>query len=103
MCGLDVPKQIQGKNLSGLLDDPSGSVRDAAFCNSGKGLLLRTDRWAYIRYKKGEEEFFDMRKDPKQYTSQVNNPEYAEALKSMRAQLDAKLKTVRKNDLGLKY
>jgi len=103
MCGLEVPDRLQGRDFSGMLDDPSVSVRDAAFCNSGRGLLLRTDRWAYIKYKKGEEEIFDMHKDPKQYVNLVKNPEYAEALNSMREQLAAKLKTVRSNDLGLKY
>jgi len=86
-----------------MLDDPSVSVRDAAFCNSGRGLLLRTDRWAYIQYKKGEEEIFDMHKDPKQYVNLVGNPEYAEALNSMREMLEAKLKAVRTNDLGMTY
>lgn len=103
MCGLAIPERLQGRDLSGMLDDPSVSVRDSAFCNSGRGVLLRTDRWAYIRYKKGEEELFDMHKDPKQYVNLVKNPEYAEALESMRDKLAVKVKTVQTNDLGVKY
>ena len=103
ICEIDVPARLQGADISKMLDDPSVSVRDDAFCNSGKGLLLRTDRWAYIRYKKGEEELFDMHKDPKQYNNLAKNDEYIEQLDSIREQLATKLKRVQSNDLGLSY
>ena len=71
--------RLQGKDLSPMLDNPTHSVRDAAFCVNGKGFLIREDKWAFIQY--GENgakgiELFDMVKDPKQYTNLFKNPEY---------------------------
>ncbi|MEN8848412.1 MAG: sulfatase [Akkermansiaceae bacterium] len=106
MCGLEVPKRIQGKDFSQVFDDPTHEVREAAFSVNGKGFLLREHDWAYIQYGregKGGEELFDMKKDPKQYTNLVKDPQHAEFVSRFRKKMEAKLKEVRSNDLGLKY
>ncbi|MDB4304595.1 sulfatase [bacterium] len=106
MCGLEVPKRIQGKDFSQVFDDPTHEVRDAAFSVNGKGFLLREHDWAYIQYGregKGGEELFDMKKDPKQYTNLVKDPQHAEIVSRFRKKMEAKLKEVRSNDLGLRY
>ena len=46
LCGLPVQARLQGKDISGMLDDPSVEVRDAAFSVNGRGFLLRSHRWA---------------------------------------------------------
>ena len=51
LCKLEVPKRIQGKNISKMLDDPKQEVRQAAFTVNGKGFLLREHKWAYIQYE----------------------------------------------------
>ena len=33
LCGLDVPTNVQGKDIAKMFDDPSHEVRDAAFCS----------------------------------------------------------------------
>ena len=50
LCGLDIPKRIQGKNIAPMLDDPTHKVRDADFsvAPSRKGFLLREKNWSYI-------------------------------------------------------
>ena len=115
LCGLEVPKRLQGKDISVLLDDPSENLREAAFCANGKGMLLRNDRWALIEYgktarkpKEGKPllpamELYDMKRDPKQYTNLANNPEYAHIVKELRAKMATKMKVVQDNDLGLNY
>jgi len=106
LCGLEVPKRLQGKDFSLVFKDPSHEVRDAAFSVNGKGFLLREHDWAYIQYgrdgNKGEE-LFDMKKDPNQFTNLAGNPEYQEVLDRFRTKMKAKLVEVRTNDLGLKY
>jgi iduronate 2-sulfatase len=99
LCGLAIPQNIQGGDLTPLLDDPKARVKDAALCG-GKGTLLRTERWAYMKYGKSDEELYDMEKDPGQYTNLVNNPEYAKVLAMMHEKLDAKLTEISNNDLG---
>ena len=115
LCGLKVPKRLQGKDISALLNDPSETVREAVFCANGKGMLLRNDRWAFIEYNKlgrapkkrkpplPAMELYDMKKDPKQYTNLAQNPEYAHIVKELRAKMAAKMKAVKDNDLGLNY
>lgn len=108
LCSLEVPKQIQGKDISPMLDDPAHSVRKAAFSTapSRKGFLLREEKFAYIQYGEdaaGGIELFDMAKDPEQYTNLVENPEYAAVVDEFRAKMTAKLAEVRTNDLGIDY
>ena len=94
---------MQGKDISPMLDNPSHSVRDAAFCVNGRGFLLRTDDYAFIQYKENASagiELFDMRKDRKQYTNVASRSEYATVITSFKKQLAEKLNAVRTNDLG---
>ena len=111
LCGLQVPAGIQGKNLAPLLDDPTLSVREAAFSvdprNKGnRGFLLRDDRWAYIQYREdasGGIELFDMENDPKQYTNLAEEPGYEKVVAQFKQRMAEKLKDVRTNDLGHSY
>lgn len=108
LCGLRVPKRLQGKDISPMLDDPGYEVRDTAFsvAPSRRGFLLRDEKWAYIQY--GEDasrgiELFDMKKDPKQYINLAEKPEYKNVVDDFKSRFAAKMKTIRKNDLGLDY
>ena len=108
LCRLPVSQRLQGKDISQMLDDPSHSVRTAAFSVAPmqKGFLLRSEKWAYIQYgedgKKGAE-LFDMKNDPQQITNLVDDPEYREVAQSFKTAVTEKLKSVRDNDLGLSY
>ena len=104
MCGLEAQKRLQGKDVSKMLDDPSHSVRDTAFCvaPARKGFLLRDEKWAYIQYgEKAEKgiELFDVKKDPKQYTNLANKKEYQPVVNEFKKKMTAKLAAVRDNDL----
>lgn len=105
LCSLEVPSRLQGKDISAMFDDPSRTVRPAAFSvsPSQKGFLLREDKWAYIQY--GEDaaqgtELFDMINDPKQYTNLAAKLEFESVVRDFKAKLSAKLQLVRDNDLG---
>ena len=105
LCGLDVPARLQGRDLSPMFDDPSFSVRDAAFCvaPSSRGFLLREDRWAYLQYAEDASkgiELFDMEEDPKQYTNLAARPDHQAEVERLKAKLAAKLTEIRTNDLG---
>jgi iduronate 2-sulfatase len=104
LCGLGVPANVQGKNISKMLDDPTYEVRDAAFCVAPmrKGFLLREHKYAYIQY--GEDasagiELFDTEKDPEQYTNLVNSPAHQQVVAHFKSKMVARLKEVRDNDL----
>ena len=106
LCGLEVPKHLQGKDISMMMTDPTKEVRSAAFSVNGKGFLLREQDWAYIAYGKngqGDEELFDMKQDPKQFTNLAKDPKHAQIIARFQKQMANKLREVRTNDLGLKY
>ena len=106
LCGLEVPKHLQGKDISKMMTDPAKEVRSAAFSVNGKGFLLREQDWAYIAYGKngqGDEELFDMKQDPKQFTTLAKDPKHAQIIARFQKQMATKLREVRTNDLDLKY
>ena len=106
LCGLEVPKHLQGKDISKMMTDPAKEVRSAAFSVNGKGFLLREQDWAYIAYGKngqGDEELFDMKQDPKQFTNLAKDPKHAQIIARFQKQMATKLREVRTNDLDLKY
>ena len=105
LCGLEVPRGVQGKDITPMLDDPSYQVRDSAFSVAPmrKGFLLRDENWSYIQY--GEDagngiELFDVKKDPKMFTNLAEDPKYQTVVEAFKEKLAAKLKDVRTNDLG---
>jgi iduronate 2-sulfatase len=100
LCDLKIPGNIQGKDISGMLDDPAVKVRDAAL-SSGKGRLLRTEKWALLDYGKNGE-LYDMEKDPKQYDNLIGDSNYAVTLAKLRGKLKAKLSEIGENDLPSK-
>lgn len=103
LCGLNVPKRIQGKNISKMLDDPKHEVRKAAFSVNGKGFLLREHDYAFIQYSENASkglELFDMKSDPNQYRNLAHDPAHAAIVNRFKQDLKDKLVEVRDNDLG---
>ncbi|MCA9111188.1 MAG: DUF4976 domain-containing protein, partial [Planctomycetaceae bacterium] len=104
VCGLDVPERLQGQDISPMLDDPTHTVREAAFsvAPARKGFLLRDNDWAYIQYEEDASagiELFDTEADPGQFHNLASDPNYAAVVERFRAQLAEKLRAVRDNDL----
>jgi iduronate 2-sulfatase len=87
-----------------MLDDPKHTVRKAAFSVAPmrKGFLLREDKWAFIQYGetgKSGMELYNMKEDPKQYTSLAKDPAYQKTVTHFKAKMADKLLEVRTNDL----
>jgi len=104
LCGLPAQSRLQGKDISKMLDDPKHVVRTAAFSVAPmrKGFLLREDKWAFIQYGetgKSGMELYNMKEDPKQYTSLAKDPAYQKTVTHFKAKMADKLLEVRTNDL----
>lgn len=69
LANLETPRSVQGLSLVKALDGTS-KVREAAV-SLHRGIAIRTDRFSYIRYRDGTEEFYDMETDPSQFTNLV--------------------------------
>jgi N-acetylglucosamine-6-sulfatase len=50
---------------------------------------VHSDRYVYVRYRTGEEELYDLDRDPAQLENGINNDRYAETLNAMRQRLRA--------------
>ena len=98
LCSLlkvPIPKSVLGKSLLPTLRDPRISPRTNALSLNRGSHSLRTDRWAYMKYKNGDEELYDMIKDPAQFSNLAKRNEYQATKSQLLNQL--------KKELGLSY
>lgn len=91
LAGLSVPEEVQGESFVPVLNNPAATVKTGAL-SFFRGIALREEDYAYMRYNDGTEELYDMAADPLQFTNQAANPEYSQALKRMQKRLDARIK-----------
>jgi iduronate 2-sulfatase len=96
LCSLlkvPIPKSVLGKSLLPTLRDPSISPRTNALSLNRGSHSLRTDRWAYMKYKNGDEELYDMIKDPAQFSNLAKKEEYQSTKTQLLNQLKKRLKS----------
>jgi arylsulfatase A-like enzyme len=96
LCGLDRPDYLDGRSLVPLLEDPDAAWQSTAItCLTDKGapekgyVTIRNELGRYIRYEEGQEEFYDTKKDPHEWTNEIKSPEYAEVVNKLRAAIPA--------------
>ncbi len=92
LVGVSIPDTVQGESLKPVLADSSATVRDAAFSlSAGKGHFVRTNDWAYMRYKDGTEELYNMALDPEQFTNLAKDAKWedekAKLIKKMKRKI----------------
>lgn len=70
LCGLPAKPEIDGRSIAPLLRDPQRPWPFPSITVNGEGnASVRDERWYFIRYQDGVEEFYDMAKDPLQWTN----------------------------------
>ncbi len=92
--GLTVPEHVQGKSFAALWDEPAKKIHDAVYCLRGRDHLIRTPDWAFIQYRDGEAELYNMREDPKQFTNRIHDPKAAGIQAELEQVLSDKLKQI---------
>jgi arylsulfatase A-like enzyme len=96
LCGLDRPDYLDGRSLMPLLKDPDAAWQSTAIsCLTDKGtpekgyVTIRNELGRYIRYQEGQEEFYDTKRDPHEWTNEIKNPEYAQVVRKLRGAVPA--------------
>ena len=91
LTGLTAPNTTQGASLVPVMKNPKASVKPGAI-SFAKGTSWRTKDWAYIRYKNGEEELYDMQRDPDQITNLAGESAHREQGEQMAQALSEQLR-----------
>jgi iduronate 2-sulfatase len=98
LCGLNPPEYVEGNSLVAMLEDPSRTVKEAAFTQvkrglRGAGYSVRSGEWRYTEWITNTGEFpqlFDEEADPAESKNLAAEPEHAGTvakLKGMLAQI----------------
>ncbi len=91
LCDLDWPDYLDGVSLVPVLNDPSATVRDAAFTQVRQGYSIRTAQWRYTRWNNGQagEQLYNMVSDPSETTNLYDDPALAETVAELSERLEA--------------
>jgi arylsulfatase A-like enzyme len=88
LCGLKTPDSVEGRSLVPLLKQPDAAWESTAITAYGDSYItIRNERFRYIRYREGQEEFYDCSNDPHEWVNQIKNPAFAAAIESLRSRL----------------
>jgi iduronate 2-sulfatase len=105
LAGVEKPSHLQGASLVPLLDDPTATVKPAAFQvyprsspETGPllGQAMRTDRWRYVEWQKADKsiasrELYDMQNDPGETVNLAENSEQAATVTELSAMMAKRL------------
>jgi len=88
LCGLPIGKQLEGRSLKPLLEDPKAEWDRPVITSYGfQNHAVRSERYRYIRYSDGTEELYDHETDPMEWTNLAGEAKYAEVKKQLAAWL----------------
>ncbi len=88
VCGLPTPSHVEGQSIRKLLQDPASPWEQPALTTYRfKNHAVRSEGWRYIRYANGDEELYDERADPYEWTNLADDAKHlaikAELAKSL--------------------
>jgi arylsulfatase A-like enzyme len=85
LTGAPIPEGVEGHSLMPQLKDPIAPREWPAITTHGQNNhTVRTDRYRYIRYADGSEEFYDMQSDPNEWTNLAKDPKCADLIQQHR-------------------
>jgi arylsulfatase A-like enzyme len=84
LCGLSIPRHVEGEDISSLLADPQARwSRPALTTFRLNNHTVRTEKWRYIRYADGGEELYDHENDEYEWTNLADDSRFAEIKKEL--------------------
>ena len=91
LAGIKPTGPLDGVSLAPMLDNPSASVKDAAFTQTQNGYAVRTDRWRYIEWNAGQDgvQLYDMERDSGETTNLAQDARHAATVADLKGRLAA--------------
>ena len=87
LCNLPKNSNNEGVSLASILADP-GSAKDRTVLQGNhESFSLINQQWRYTRYENGEEELYQVSKDPGEHNNLAAKPEFAPVIKELSTQL----------------
>lgn len=81
LCGLPKVEGLEGHSLGPQLKDANTKRPWPAITTHNQGNhAVRSERWRYIQYADGTEEFYDTQNDPLEEKNLANQPKYADLM-----------------------
>lgn len=81
LCGLTPRTDLEGLSLRPQLVDAGAPRERPAITSHNQGSHgIRSERYRYIRYADGAEEFYDLQKDPHEWSNLAKDPTCAESM-----------------------
>lgn len=88
LCGLPAYERNEGKSLVSIMQNTKEEAGAYALCTFGRNNhAVKSDRFRYIRYEDGGEEFYDHNNDPNEWTNQADNPDYEDEINALKQHL----------------
>lgn len=88
LCQMPEKSGLEGRSLVPLLKDPKRNWPYPALTTQMPGNhSVRTEHWRYIHYVNGDEELYDHRSDPHEFSNLAEKPEYAAIKKRLATHL----------------
>ena len=85
LAGLPAKEGIEGHSLTPQLRDGKAARQwPAITTHNHDNHGVRTENWRFIQYADGSEEFYDMRRDPNEWTNLINVPAHADRIREHR-------------------
>ena len=82
LCGLPARDGLEGHSLLPQLKNAKAKRPWPAITTQSVGNhSVRSERWRYIRYADGSQEFYDLRSDPNEWTNLAGNRKYAKLIR----------------------
>jgi uncharacterized sulfatase len=91
LAGLKAPKNLAGKSLRPLLDEPTAKWNKAAFTQVWRSAFLghsvRTERYRYIEWDDGKEgvQLYDYETDPTEQHNLANDPKHVATVTELKS------------------
>lgn len=87
-AGLDVPPDLDGRDLAPLLENRRREWVNESFCQYDVGdFMFKRGNLKYLTFGEGGDVLFDLASDPGESTNRLGDPTYAEAAAGMRERL----------------
>ena len=93
LCGLPIPKDIEGESIKSLLTKPQTKLSNVAYSVTDYhgiiGKSVRTERWHYVEWDDGKQGnmLYEHPKDKLELKNLSNDPKYASVITEMKALL----------------